>query len=331
MNLKHAKSPCCGTKIRRFGLRRRQCTHCKRTWTIRPRKRGRPQYRFPGAIIKKVLLNKYPLSQLARRKGSPKLPAFRYRFRQTLRRFISRPFYREIPPGPLIILADALWFRFKEKQWTLYLTAVKPCRGGYATFLDPILIAGKEGASRWKYVFRSIPVGIRKRIKGMVIDNLRGMQMIAGYYHWVLQLCQFHLILKLQFHRRGLRRALKGGMVREEIYQLIRTALEIPQSQKLNIILARLREMAKTSCGTERMQAVVREFLHCLGYYRAYRIHPKLGLPATTNAVESMGGVIRDLLRRNHSASSPAALFLWAMALIRARPKIVCNSKISTE
>lgn len=331
MNSKHTKSSCCSARIRRFGHRRRQCVQCKHTWTIRPKKRGRPQRRFPIGIINKVLLNRYTISQLAQRKGAPNPPAFRYRFRQALRRFICRPPSQKIPYGPLIMLADAFWFRFKGKQWTLYLVAVKSCTGKHAVFLDPVLLAGKEGASRWQYVFRSIPVKIRKRILGIVIDNLRGMRLLTKYHHWVLQLCHFHLIFKLQFHRRGPRRALKGGKVREEIYRLIRMILEVPQGRQLNMASAKLRKLAKSSCGTRRMQAVVREFLNCVRYYRAYRVHPKLGLPTTTNAVESMGGVIRDLLRRNHSACSPAALFLWATALIRTRSKIVCNGKISTE
>jgi hypothetical protein len=153
------------------------------------------------------------------------------------------------------------------------------------------------------------------------------MEQLASHYGWALQLCQFHLLLKLQVQRNRPHRALKGGKVRQEIYQLIRTALDLPAGPRLYGTIDRLRELAKTKCGTKRIRAMVREFLRCIGYYRNCRTHPELGLPSTTNAVEAMGGLIRDLLRRNRAGSSKRALLLWTTALVRMRPHIVCNGK----
>ena len=42
-----------------------------------------------------------------------------------------------------MLLADGLWFQFDGVPWVLYLTALKPCNGDYATFLDPMLLQGK--------------------------------------------------------------------------------------------------------------------------------------------------------------------------------------------
>lgn len=327
MKSKHAKSPCCAARIRRFGPRRRQCLLCKRTWTVRPKRRGRPRHRIPVTLLNEALLNKYTLRQLAQRRARVALPTFRYRFRQALHRFVTRPSPKQIPRGPLVLLADGLWFQFEGKPWVLYLTALKPCAGKSAFFLAPLLIAGKEGATRWEQAVAAIPAQARARIRALVVDNLRGMHLVADRRRWVLQLCHFHLILKLQVHRRGPRRALKGGTVREEIYHLIRTALELPEGPRLKSVLGRLHRLAQTSCGTRRMQAVVREFLACIKSYRMYRTHPALGLPTTTNTVESMGGIIRDLFRRSRAASNPRSLLLWATALIRLRPEITCNGK----
>ena len=282
---------------------------------------------MPLTLLNEALLNRYTLRQLARRRAGLALPTFRYRFRQALHRFVERRGPKRIPHGALVLLADGLWFRFAGKPWVLYLTALKPCAGKSAFFLDPLLIAGKEGATRWEQAFAAIPVLAQARIRALVVDNLRGMQLLANRRRWVLQLCHFHLILKFQVHRRGPRRALKGGKVREEIYQLVRNALELPEGPRLNSVLGRLQRLAQTSCGTRRMQAVVREFLYCIEYYRAYQNHPTLGLPATTNTVESMGGIIRDLLRRSRAASNPRSLLLWVTALIRLRPKVTCNGK----
>jgi len=211
--------------------------------------------------------------------------------------------------------------------WVLYLTALKPCSGKTAVFLDPMLLPGQEGATRWRQAFEAIPPGPRSRIRALIVDNLQGMKLIAKQNGWILQLCHFHLMLKLQIQRGHKRIALKGGYVREEIYQMVRQALDTPNEFILETLLARLNYLTQTSCGTQRIQAVVQEFIQAVRYYRAYRTHPELNLPATTNTVESMGCIIRDLLRRNRSASSPQSLVRWTTALIRLRQKLTCNGK----
>lgn len=327
MKTKHAKSPCCQAKIYRFGHRRRQCFSCKRTWSIRPKKRGRPIARIPPNVLNQIFLEKYTLHQLVQRRPGLGLSTFRHRFRQELQRFVTGPSPQTIPSGPLILLADGLWFHFHKKPWILYLTALKSCSGKTAVFLDPILLPEKEGASKWKQVFAAIPPEPRTRIKALVVDNLNGMTTIAQQEGWILQLCHFHLILKLQIQRGRVRHTLRGGSVREEIYKIILQALETSDESQLNILLARLTRLTKTFCGTLRIQAAVREFIQSIKYYRAYRTYPELDLPSTTNTVESMCCIIRDLLRRNRSASSPKSLLQWTTALIRLRKELTCNGK----
>ena len=282
-------------------------------------------HRTPTSILRKVFVQGFTLGQLASRRGGVALPAYRYRFRQALRRFVARPSSQPIPRGPLVLLADGLWFKFEGRPWVLYLTALKSCRHNRAVFLDPLLFPGKEGASRWQQAVAAIPPGAARRIQALVVDNLPGMQRLARQHGWVLQLCHFHMILKLQVHRRGVRYALRGGQVREEIYQRIRDALELPDGRRLHWTLARLRRLAESDCGTTRIQLTVREFVHRIGFYRSYLQHPRLGLPRTTNAVESMARIVREMFRSNRSGSNPASLLLWATALIRLRPQITCN------
>ena len=327
MKTKHAKSLCCHAQIYRFGHRRRQCSSCKKTWSIRPKKRGRPKVRTPSSILNQVFLKKYTLTQLVQQRTGVRLLNFRHRFRRVLRRFVAGLSPQKFPPGPLILLADGLWFHFHNKPWILYLTALKTCSGKTAIFLDPILLPEKEGAYKWKQVFAAIPPEPRARIRAMVVDNLNGMTVIAQQESWVLQLCHFHLILKLQIQRGRARRTLKGGNVREEIYQLILQAIKIPDETHLKTLLERLIYLSLTFCGTERIQATVREFIQNIKYYRAYQLYPELNMPCTTNTVESMCCIIRDLLRRNRCASSPKSLLLWTTALIRLRPELTCNGK----
>lgn len=267
----------------------------------------------------------FTLGQLFSKRPGVALPAYRYRFRQALHRFVARPSPQKIPRGPLVLLADGLWFQFEGVPWVLYLTALKPCRGNYATFLDPLLLPGREGATRWQQALAAIPLSATHRIQAMVVDNLPGMQKLAHQRRWVLQLCQFHLLLKLQAQRRGVRYALRGGAVREEIHQLIRSALELPDGRPLSGTLGRLRRLSDGDCGTERIQTAVREFLKGLPFYRSYLTHPHLGLPRTTNSVESMCRLLREMLRSSRAGSNPASVLLWATALIRLRSRVVCN------
>jgi hypothetical protein len=327
MKTKYAKSPCCHAQIYRFGGKRRQCSSCKRTWTVRPKKRGRPIANISQNVFDQIFLEKYTLIHLAKRRHGVGLLNFRHRFRQVLCRFVARPSPQKLPLGKLTLLADGLWFRFHDKPWILYLTALKSCSEKTAVFLDPILLPGKEGAISWRQVFDAIPPEPRSRIQALIVDNLQGMKLIAEQEGWILQLCHFHLILKLQIIRGRERRALKGGGVREKIYQTICQALGTPNEARLNVLLAHLTRLTQASCGTQRIKAVVREFINSIKYYRAYKAHPELNLPTTTNTVEAMCGIIRNLLRRNHCASNPKSLLQWTTASIRLRHTLTCNGK----
>lgn len=325
MTSKHPKSPCCAAAVWRFGPRRRQCAKCRRTWTIRPRRRGRPRIRTVPAALRRVLVEGLTLGQLHSRRSAVALPAYRYRFRQALLRQVSAPMPQSIPPGPLVLLADGLWFEFGGKPWVLYLTALKPCRAKHATFLDPLLLPGKEGAGKWQKVIEAIPASVRHRVRGLIADNLPGMEKIATQKRWSLQLCHFHLLLKLQARRGRVRYRLRGGTVREEIEQLVRQVLVLPNGDQLRAATERLRQLSQGDCGTDRIRAMVRELLHSMRYYRTYLDHPELNLPHTTNAVESMCRLLREMFRSSRSGSNPRSVLLWATAMIRQRPKIACN------
>ena len=125
MKTKYTKSSCCLTKIYRFGKKRRQCSCCKRTWTIRPKRRGRPIIRISPNVLNQIFLEKYTLLHLAKRRPGVGIYNLRHRFRRELSRFIALPSPQKIPHGELTLLADGLWFNFHNKPWVLYLTALK--------------------------------------------------------------------------------------------------------------------------------------------------------------------------------------------------------------
>lgn len=159
----------------------------------------------------------------------------------------------------------------------------------------------------------------------MVVDNLPGMRRIAQDHQWQLQLCHFHLLLKLQAQQRRVRYTLRGGAVREEINELVRNALRLSDGPALTATVRRLNRLSQGDCGTERMKTTVCEFLKNLELYRTYLNHPNFGLPHTTNCVESMCRLLRELLRSSRAGSNPQSILTWATALIRMRPNVTCN------
>jgi len=324
---KHVKSPCCGAKVRRFGKRRRQCCSCNKTWSIRQKKRGRPRHRAAADFLQKVFFRGFSLRQLHSGKTSVGLPAYRYRFRQVLQGFLSKPYEPKIPNEPLVLLADGVWFQFNRRHWVLYMAALKPCSRNHAIFLQPQLHPGRESASNWQKMFSDIPDKAKSRICAIVGDNLRGMQNIAENNNWLLQLCQFHMLIKLQVRRKGIRRKLIGGSVREELYDLILCAMRTTDAERLKKTIARLEELAKGKCCTRRISGVVREFMECVEYYRAFLDYPNLHLPTTTNTMESMGCLVRTMFRRSRAGSNPESLLMWADAMIRVKGKLACNGQ----
>lgn len=115
--------------------------------------------------------------------------------------------------------------------------------------------------------------------------------------------------------------------MREVCYQLTRQALELPDGPKLQRALERLSKLVRQPGGPVRVRMVVREFLRRTDQFRAYRKHPDLKLPTTTGTVEAMGRIVRDLMRQTRSIRSPQALQMWATALIRLHPRVMCNGK----
>jgi len=322
----HANSSCCRAKIYHFGSRRRQCSQCKRTWTIRKKRRGRKPPRLRAGVLKAVLLDGRTLKSLAPRYAlTPQ--GLSWRLRRTLRQFVSQARTLRVPRGPLVLMLDGLYFRFRRKDWVLYQMAVKPCHHNRAIFLDPVLRPGRENMQGWSHAFTTIPASIHKRIRASVSDEVSGIIRLGKGQGWIVQLCHFHLISRLQNCRGRRNRRLEGRRLREALYQNVRRALDLPEGHQLRNVLKNLRRLVRRATGLRVMRMIVREFLRRVDHFRAYRKHPELHLPTTTGSVEAMNRRVRDLMRQTRSISSPQALLLWAIALIRKRPNITCNGK----
>ena len=326
MDSLHVKSQCCRAKIYRFGSRRRQCSRCKRTWSIRAKRRGRKRWRNTPGLLQAVLVQGRSLKSLAPRTGLTQ-QAMGHRWRQAMRRFVSRPRVLRLPREPLVLVLDGLYFRFRGKDWVLYVMAIKPCHQNRAVFLDPVLLPGRENMQGWSQAFKTIPASIHRRIRASVSDEVSGIIKLSTSQGWIVQLCHFHLISRLQNVRGRRNRNLAGRALREALYQLTRKALDLPDGSRLRTVLKRLNHHVGQAKRLRVIRMIVREFLRRRDHFRAYRKYPKLHLPTTTGSVEAMNRIIRDLMRQTRSVSSPQALLLWATALVRMRPTIMCNGK----
>lgn len=322
----HAKSPCCKAKVYHFGSRRRQCSQCKCTWRIRKKRRGGKPRRTPPGVLKAVLLDGRTLKTLAPRYGlTPQ--GFSRRFRRALRQFVSGSRRLRLPRGPLVLVLDGLYFRFRGKDWVLYVMAVKPCHQNRAVFLDPVLLPGRENMQGWSQAFTTIPAYIHRRIRASVSDEVAGIIKLGTSQGWIVQLCHFHLISRLQNCRGRRNRRLEDRPLREALYQNVRKALELPDGQRLQTVLKKLSHLVRKATRLRVMRMIVREFLRRIDHFRAYRQYPELHLPTTTGSVEAMNRRVRDLMRQTRSIKSPHPLLLWATALIRTRPMVMCNGK----
>lgn len=318
----HEKSTCCRAKIYKFGNKRRQCSFCKKTWTVWARKRGRKSSRPRQSLLKKVLVEKQSLfsAKLTRTKLSE--AARSVRLRRSMENFVKNTSPNRSPKGKLILLIDALWFRFKKERWALYVRAVRSVDGCRATFLDPVLRPGKENHDDWAQIVDATPERTKHRILAMVSDGFRGSARIAKSHKWIFQRCHFHLFSQLQVNR-GAWKKLPDAKLRERICRAMRKVLAT--RMHLKQYLHELIQLLQRKDCPRRLRAIGKDLIRHHQEFRAYLTFPKLHLPNTTNSVESMNKIIRSRCRH---LRTPESLILRSTCFVRMRKTIACKPKI---
>lgn len=320
MNILHVKSKCCNAKIIRFGDKRRQCTACKKTWSVRPAKRGSKPRRKKCDYLKKVFGHGFKVKQLSLNSKLSADAIYKI-FANNLNAVVGQKRTIRIKGSKLILVIDAEWHYFKKRVWTLYFLAIKPVGSQSVIVLDPILLKGKENATAWNKIFNRLPTSIRKRIIALVSDGIRGIETVANYHNRLIQRCQFHLLSALQ-KRRGKRASTVGRLVREEIYNSVKLALVEKSNCKLNITCKRLAYLSQDAGCPKAMKMIVRDFLRRIDEYRAYLDNPELQLPTTTNVMESINSFVRA---KTKTIKSPKSWHKWATVCSRIKSKFICK------
>lgn len=318
----HEKSPCCRAVIYKFGGKRKQCSLCKRTWTVWAKKRGRKPSRPNRDLLTKVLVEKRGLFTPGLSKKRITEAALSARFKKSMNSYLRNVGDTVISDGYLILVNDALWFQFDGKRWTLYLAVARPVNENKAVILEPILLPGRENFKDWKKFFDDLPKNIQSRIKAVVSDGFRGVDQIAKQHNWILQRCHFHLIAQLQVNR-GYWKKFPDSPIREEIYQTVVKLLVARDSKQIleeHLMLL----IEKPNC-PRRLKMIASEFLRRLHQFRSYLSYPELKLPTTTNSIESLNKIIRS---RCKHLRTPESLILRVKVLLKIRKTMTCNPKI---
>lgn len=325
MATQHAKSPCCRGRVNRFGKRRRQCSICKQTWRIRQKRRGRKRKRIAVLLLNRILIGRHTIAQ-EKRNVRLSRSGIAVRYAKAMQSLISRRHPLRIFRRPYALLGDGLYFKFRRREWVMYLMAVKPAHSHKAYFLDPVLLEGRECYERWAQAIATILPSVKKRIRAFVSDGFRGSQLLSEQNYWLHQRCHFHLLANLVRGKSKRRYRVRSSRLRDKLLEVARIILN---SQSI-YALAQARKTIRRLVGRSTCPPYIRkqalEFLEREQDFRTYLQYPKFNLPTTTNAVESTGQMMR---RATRTARTPQSLILRATAFLRLKKYVICNGNIN--
>jgi hypothetical protein len=325
MNSQHPKSTCCRAHIIRYGGKRRQCTTCRRTWSIRIARRGRKRLRVSQGLID---------SYFARDVANIRALARQHHWgRDRAQRMLSRSLdlflhtHRHdwqtlLPPhGDLILIADALWHRVNGQRVTVYVLFLRPVHEERAVICPPVFVLSHENRSGWEEAFATLPLSILSRIQAMVCDGHMALIAIGRRQKWEIQRCHFHLIANLQMYL-GSRRHPKAIA----LLSLVRTLITTPLPSRMRITLTQIRHtrLQTPSRGIRRILSGLESHHHD---YRTYLRLPHLSLPTTTNGAESCMSGLRSILHQCRGFRGVEAMHRWLTGYIVWKQTIRCSGK----
>jgi len=322
MNKLHEKSPCCRAKIYKFGGKRRQCSVCKKTWTVWAKKRGVKPSRPNRNLLEKVLVKKRSLLSSGMTKKRLAKSSLSAKLAKAMQSQLKHSETAAANIDNCILIVDAVWFQFNKVRWTLYLGAVRSINSSKADILESKLVCGRECHPGWKSFIDGLSEEIKQPIKAVVADGFRGVDRIARSHNWIIQRCHFHLISQLQVNR-GRWKKMPDTPMREEIYQTVVKLLYAKESKQ--ILEEHLKYLIGRPDCPRRLKMIVSEYLRHLYQFRAYLLYPKLNLPATTNSIESLNKIIRTHCKH---LCTPESLLLRVRTLLKIRKTVTCNPKI---
>ena len=325
MNKKHEKSVCCRARYVRFGVRRRQCVSCKRTWRVWRKKLGRKRKRGATEFVENFLNREIAsLSSLARKRGYSE-SYVQKKLKRSRDSFILKTAWSPMPEGGLIAIADAV-VELVEKRWrTVHLILVRQISGDSAVILPPFIRNGTETCDGWRQAFEQAPREVLARIQALVCDGHRGLVNEGHWRKWVMQRCHFHLLARIQ-SRRSRWQIARHKEEAETIFKNIHLVLENDDKKEIAKALNLLEEIGWLSTSPE-IRKVLSGFVNNYVEFRSYLIHPKLNLPTTNNTAESLASSIADLKHRMRGFPTMESFTQWIIALLKFKKTLKCRGR----
>jgi hypothetical protein len=323
MNITQLKSTCCSAPIYRYGGKRRQCRHCKRTWSIRPKKRG-PKRRIYREKKDDSTLNRYLVNYF----GSLLAVATEHEVSpSTLQRRVVRSRarlpheYSTLDSSSIyILLADALTQTIQGKPYTTYLILARAASQSTAQVAHVHTTAGHESGIQWQKAYTALPDSLRAQVKALVCDGHPGLTRLASLHGWVLQRCCFHVVQSVNKNMRLWHRATADVYY---VHELIHTVLESADDVRVIAAMDMLLTYAEKHSATE-IASIIRglsqQFRHC----RSYIYYPELHLPATNNACESSFRRVRALQSKARGWRTPTSHTQWVHCVLLSAKDVRC-------
>lgn len=324
MKTRHAKSSCCDASVFRFGKRRRQCSHCQRTWSVWKQKRGRPAIRVHSSLRAIAFPSHESLRYRATRLGKGR-EWVRRRHSVQLSYLLRTLPLSPVPAGALIAIVDGYQLFFAGHPWTVYILLLRPIGGSRATVMEPYMKVGPETVRGWEQAFAQLLATALHRIRAVVADGMLGLDRMAQAHQWILQRCHVHLI-RILYPLLGNRfKSVTRKRLRRLAYHHVLTVLTSADDTVIRQSLAKLRSYAYAPDFPRRFGLKLRGFLHRYQEFRSYRTYPKLHLPNTTNTAEMVCGKIAEVVRRTRGFRTPRSFERWVRLLIRAQSTVQCR------
>lgn len=281
--------------------------------------------RVHSHLARRYIIGGVPsLPVLATYRGIP-VSRIQYRLRRSLTTLLTAPSWASPPRRlPLIAIADAIWQWIEGVRYTLYLIIIKPLHSPKAIICPPMLRGGDETLG-WPEAFMKLPRAWRGRICALICDGNIGLVSLAYHQRWALQRCHAHLrrYLNNYISRSPKSRHRELG---EEVHALATILLTSRDRMAVAQAALKLRKIYHTVRSRSFRYAISGLIKHTREF-RTYLEYPELDLPTTTNAVESLNSMIRELQRTARGFSSPQSFLRWVTAVLMVKQKITCNGK----
>lgn len=322
--IKQVISQCCGVKVCRFGNRRRQCSSCKKTWSVNQKKRGRPRLRVSSKLALRTLETAGTLRIRAIQSGLS-LRQYQYRFKISVGNIDPDILYTKIPKsGSLILLIDGFWIKICGVRYIVYCVAVRPVNGIVAFLLPPVVLHGVETSIKWRSVIQNIPQDIYIRCKVIVCDGLTGLHNQG----LPLQRCHVHMF-RVFYRFLGLKnRNVKHKVLRRNIWNTLRKAVSEPDPKLYQEHRKKLVAYSKRQECPKWIMRQLHEYLRHDDSFRTYLTHPKWKLPNTNNTMESLCALLRKRFSLSRGFRTLPAAIRWVLVLIIQKKTVVCRPSI---